>query len=73
MSRICNYNENFSGAEGLLQGMMLSLGGLKFSHKHLEMTIHPKDLHRDLQVGASSDCLSQIILLYLIYSENIQT
>lgn len=38
-----------AGAEGLMQSMMLSLGGLRFGDRHLEMAIHPSDLHRDLQ------------------------
>ncbi|XP_046367670.1 uncharacterized protein KIAA2013 homolog [Haliotis rufescens] len=36
-----------SGAEGVLQAMMLSFGALRFHNSHLEMAIHPKDLHRD--------------------------
>ncbi|KAH9519222.1 hypothetical protein Btru_074997 [Bulinus truncatus] len=37
-----------SGAEGILQAMILSLGPLHFHNQHLEMTSHPSDLHRDL-------------------------
>lgn len=36
-----------SGASGVLQGMVLSFGALKFSDQHLEFNTHPKDLHRD--------------------------
>ncbi|KAK3103151.1 hypothetical protein FSP39_016843, partial [Pinctada imbricata] len=38
----------YSGAEGVLQAMLLSIGALKFQHDHLEFTMEPKDLHRDL-------------------------
>ncbi|XP_013091459.2 uncharacterized protein KIAA2013 homolog isoform X1 [Biomphalaria glabrata] len=37
-----------SGAEGIMQAMILSLGPLHFHNQHLEMTSHPSDLHRDL-------------------------
>ncbi|BFZ15883.1 hypothetical protein BsWGS_18922 [Bradybaena similaris] len=37
-----------AGAEGILQAMILSLGPLHFHKQHLEMTSHPRDLHRDL-------------------------
>ncbi|KAL5007089.1 hypothetical protein ScPMuIL_015895 [Solemya velum] len=37
-----------SGAEGVMQAMLLSLGALKFGKDHLEFSMHPKDLHRDL-------------------------
>ena len=36
-----------SGAEGALQSMVLSFGGLKFTSEHLEFNTHPQDLHRD--------------------------
>ncbi|ESO12191.1 hypothetical protein HELRODRAFT_158654 [Helobdella robusta] len=36
-----------AGAEGVLQAMMLSIGALRFSDNHLELTSHPSDLHRD--------------------------
>ncbi|CAE1324617.1 unnamed protein product [Acanthosepion pharaonis] len=36
-----------SGAEGVLQAMVLSIGGLHFTNHHLEFTMQPKDLHRD--------------------------
>lgn len=36
-----------SGASGVLQAMVLSIGGLRFSNQHLELNIHPKYLHRD--------------------------
>ncbi|XP_071121073.1 uncharacterized protein KIAA2013 homolog [Mytilus edulis] len=37
-----------AGAEGVLQAILLSLGGLRFDDNHLEMSMEPKDLHRDL-------------------------
>ncbi|XP_041357319.1 uncharacterized protein KIAA2013 homolog [Gigantopelta aegis] len=37
-----------SGAEGVLQAMLLSLGALRFRDDHLEYAVHPKELHRDL-------------------------
>lgn len=37
-----------AGAEGVLQAILLSLGGLRFDNNHLEMSMEPKDLHRDL-------------------------
>ena len=37
----------FTGADGVIQSMMLSIGGLQFKDSHLEFTTHPKDLHRD--------------------------
>ena len=37
-----------SGAEGVLQAMLLSLGALKFQDSHLEYAVHPKELHRDM-------------------------
>ncbi|XP_014783639.1 uncharacterized protein KIAA2013 homolog isoform X2 [Octopus bimaculoides] len=36
-----------SGAEGVLQALVLSIGGLHFTNHHLELTLQPKDLHRD--------------------------
>lgn len=36
-----------AGASGVIQAMTLSLGALRFSNQHLELRIHPKDLHRD--------------------------
>ena len=33
--------------DGVLQAMVLSFGGLKFSNQHLEFNTEPKDLHRD--------------------------
>lgn len=35
------------GAEGVMQAMILSFGGFKFSNHHLEYDTEPKDLHRD--------------------------
>lgn len=32
----------------MVQAMVLSFGGLRFSNQHLELNIHPKNLHRDL-------------------------
>ncbi|CAF0867941.1 unnamed protein product [Didymodactylos carnosus] len=37
-----------SGADGILQAMLLSVGGLRFRNHHLEMYLDPKDLHRDM-------------------------
>ena len=37
-----------AGADGVVQAMVLSLPGLKFSNQHLELAVHPKELHRDL-------------------------
>lgn len=36
-----------AGASGVIQAMVLSFGGLRFSNEHLEFKIHPSDLHRD--------------------------
>lgn len=36
-----------AGASGVLQAMILSFGGFRFSNQHLEFNIHPKHLHRD--------------------------
>lgn len=36
-----------AGANGIIQAMILSFGGLRFKNQHLEFTTHPKDLHRD--------------------------
>ncbi|CAG7825676.1 unnamed protein product [Allacma fusca] len=36
-----------AGAPGVMQGMVLSFGALKFSNQHLEFNTEPKDLHRD--------------------------
>lgn len=36
-----------AGAEGVMQAMILSFGGFKFSNHHLEFDTEPKDLHRD--------------------------
>ncbi|CAN8004692.1 unnamed protein product, partial [Ixodes hexagonus] len=37
-----------SGAEGVLQAMVLSLGAFLFKDSHLEFNTQPKDLHREL-------------------------
>ncbi|XP_022339612.2 uncharacterized protein KIAA2013 homolog [Crassostrea virginica] len=37
-----------SGAEGVLQAMLLSMGAFRFGDSHLEFKMEPKDLHRDL-------------------------
>uniref|UniRef100_A0A8W8N3W7 Uncharacterized protein n=1 Tax=Magallana gigas TaxID=29159 RepID=A0A8W8N3W7_MAGGI len=37
-----------SGAEGVLQAMLLSMGSFRFGDSHLEFKMEPKDLHRDL-------------------------
>ena len=39
-----------AGADGVMQAMVLSLPGLKFSNHHLELNVHPKELHRDLTI-----------------------
>ena len=36
------------GANGVLQSMLLSVGGIRFRNHHLEMFIDPKELHRDM-------------------------
>lgn len=36
-----------AGASGVIQAMVLSFGGFRFSNQHLEFHIHPKFLHRD--------------------------
>lgn len=36
-----------AGAEGTLQAVILSFVGMQFHQNHLEMGIHPKELHRD--------------------------
>lgn len=36
-----------AGASGVIQAMVLSFGGLRFSNQHLEFNIHPSSLHRD--------------------------
>lgn len=36
-----------SGAEGVLQAMILSLGALHFHNQHLEFNMDPRNLHRD--------------------------
>lgn len=35
------------GAAGVMQAMVLSLGGFRYSNQHLELNIHPRYLHRD--------------------------
>ncbi|UJR37786.1 hypothetical protein I4U23_030477 [Adineta vaga] len=37
-----------SGADGVLQSMLLSIGGIRFRTHHLEMYLDPKELHRDM-------------------------
>lgn len=41
------YNFLKLGVDGILQAMVLSLGGLKFSNHHLELNLNPKQLHRN--------------------------
>ena len=36
-----------TGADGVIQAMMLSFGGLLFKNQHLEFNNHPQNLHRD--------------------------
>ncbi|XP_055637924.1 uncharacterized protein KIAA2013 homolog [Toxorhynchites rutilus septentrionalis] len=38
-----------AGASGVVQAMVLSFGGFRFSNQHLELNIHPKYLHRDYE------------------------
>lgn len=35
------------GAEGILQAVVLSLGGFKFTNHHLDLNLNPRQLHRD--------------------------
>ena len=35
------------GVNGIIQAIVLSLGGLKFSNHHLELNLNPKQLHRN--------------------------
>lgn len=35
------------GVDGLLQAMVLSLGGLRFTNHHLDLNLNPRQLHRD--------------------------
>lgn len=37
------------GAYGLLQAIILSLGGFKFTHHHLDLNLNPRQLHRDYE------------------------
>jgi len=39
-----------AGADGVVQAILLSLPGLKFSNQHLELNVHPNQLHRDLML-----------------------
>jgi len=39
--------ESTSGADGVLQAMILSYGAFRFGNDHLEFGTHPSDLHRD--------------------------
>lgn len=34
---------------GLLQAIVLSIGGLKFTHHHLDLNLNPRQLHRDYE------------------------
>lgn len=36
-----------AGASGVIQAIVLSIGGFRFKNQHLEFNIHPKYLHRD--------------------------
>nr|XP_045598332.1 uncharacterized protein KIAA2013 homolog isoform X1 [Procambarus clarkii]XP_045598333.1 uncharacterized protein KIAA2013 homolog isoform X1 [Procambarus clarkii] len=36
-----------AGANGIMQAMLLSFGGMRFKNQHLEFNTHPRDLHRD--------------------------
>lgn len=35
------------GVDGVLQAIILSLGGLKFTHHHLDLNLNPRQLHRN--------------------------
>lgn len=35
------------GVDGVIQAVILSLGGLKFTHHHLDLNLNPRQLHRD--------------------------
>ncbi len=37
-----------TGVNGILQSMLLSIGGIRFRNHHLEMNLDPKELHRDM-------------------------
>jgi hypothetical protein len=37
-----------TGVNGVLQSMLLSIGGIRFRNHHLEVYIDPKELHRDM-------------------------
>jgi hypothetical protein len=37
------------GASGILQAIVLSIGGLRFSNHHLDLNLNPKKIHRDYQ------------------------
>lgn len=49
LTLIKNGCQNFMklGAHGILEAIVLSLGGLKFSNHHLELNLNPKQLHRN--------------------------
>ena len=36
------------GVNGILQSMLLSIGGIRFRNHHLEMNLDPTELHRDM-------------------------
>jgi len=35
------------GIDGIIQAIVLSIGGLKFSNHHLELNLNPKQIHRN--------------------------
>ncbi|CAF0868101.1 unnamed protein product [Adineta ricciae] len=37
-----------SGVNGMLQSMLISIGGIRFRNHHLELNLDPKELHRDM-------------------------
>jgi len=39
-----------AGADGVIQAMVLSLPGLRYNNHHLELNVHPRELHRDSSV-----------------------
>jgi hypothetical protein len=40
--------DSFEGVNGVLQSILLSIGGIRFRNHHLEMYLDPKELHRDM-------------------------
>ncbi|KAJ1525932.1 hypothetical protein ONE63_009120 [Megalurothrips usitatus] len=59
-----------AGAMGVVQAMVLSFGGLRFSNQHLEFNIHPKNLHRDLDFRRLSYGNSSHVNISVIVQED---